>query len=135
MFAALLQDIFFAYFVFPRELIIMPTYKVTLINEDEGLNETIEVNEYDDIISGAGDYGIELPGTCLVGCCSSCTGKITAGSVDQSEQKFLDEDQINAGFVLTCVARPTSDCTIETHKEYDLSILIGYSETIYSSPI
>ncbi|MBD2166153.1 2Fe-2S iron-sulfur cluster binding domain-containing protein [Calothrix membranacea FACHB-236] len=104
----------------------MAVYQVRLINSAMGLDRTIQVPDDQYILDIAEDNGIRLPSGCKQGECSACVAKLISGEVDQSEQKFLRPQEIQVGYVVTCVTYPTSDCTLETHQEQVL-----YKSSLY----
>ncbi|XP_024387672.1 uncharacterized protein [Physcomitrium patens] len=99
----------------------MASYQVTIKNGETGEVSSFECPDDEYILDAAEELGITLPCSCRSGACSSCAGLLQQGSVDQSEQSFLDDSQVGAGYVLTCVAYPTSDCIIVSHQEQALA--------------
>jgi ferredoxin len=69
---------------------------------------------------------VSLPYGCRYGGCISCAAKLLDGEVDQSEGVALNGRQIHDGYILMCVARPRSDCTLDVGVESH--------DTLYRNP-
>ena len=97
----------------------MASYQVTVIDTD-GNKTTVECADDEYILDIVEETGVDAPYSCRAGACSSCAGKLLEGSLTQEDQTFLDEDRLEAGYLLTCVASPTSDCIIQLGEEENL---------------
>ena len=106
----------------------MAIYQVRLMNVAIGLDRIIDVPDSEYILDIAEQAGIRLPSGCKQGDCSACLAKLVSGEVDQTEQKFLRPEEIAAGYTVTCVAYPMSNCTLITHQEQVL-----YQSSLYFS--
>jgi len=66
------------------------------------------------ILEAGLNKGVEMPFSCQAGLCTACMGKCTEGVVEMEFSDGLQQEQIDQGYVLTCVGHAKSDkVTIE----------------------
>ncbi len=87
---------------------------ITIANRD---NAAYEVAGRKPLLEELRAQGVDLPYGCQYGGCITCAAKLIDGEVDQRAQVALNNRQINDGYVILCVARPKSDCTLEIGVE------------------
>jgi ferredoxin len=88
----------------------------TIILANRG-GATFAVDHRKPLLLSLREQGVDLPYGCKYGGCISCAAKLISGKVDQKMQVALNNRQINNGYVILCVARPMSDCTLEVGVE------------------
>lgn len=54
------------------------------------------------------ENGIEAPSSCGEGVCAACECRLTEGRVEMVNNQVLEEDDIEAGFILACQSLPRS---------------------------
>ncbi len=89
-------------------------FTITLANRE---GQSFEVQGDAPLLDTLERHGISLPYGCRYGGCISCAAKLLDGEVDQSEGVALNGRQLHHGYVLLCVARPLSDCTLDVGVE------------------
>ncbi|WP_343696183.1 ferredoxin--NADP reductase [Flavobacterium sp.] len=81
--------------------------KITVLVDDEEV--TFEMSKKQTILDAALKHGVDAPYSCQGGICSSCLGRVTAGSAEMTKNSILTDGEIAEGLILTCQAHPTSD--------------------------
>jgi ring-1,2-phenylacetyl-CoA epoxidase subunit PaaE len=68
------------------------------------------------ILDGAIEQGADLPFSCKGGVCATCRAKLISGEVEMDTNYALEEEELIAGFILTCQSHPR---TAEVHIDFD----------------
>jgi ring-1,2-phenylacetyl-CoA epoxidase subunit PaaE len=74
-----------------------------------GTTQTVDAAPGETVLEAAGRTGMDLPFSCKGGVCATCRARLVEGSVDMAVNYALEPWELDAGFVLTCQSRPTSD--------------------------
>ena len=61
------------------------------------------------ILNAAVKQGIDLPFACKGGMCCTCRAKLESGEVDMDHNYALEQEEVEAGYILTCQSHPRSE--------------------------
>ena len=81
--------------------------KVTLILDGEKNQFSMNDDRY--ILEEGLSNGYDMPHSCQGGICLTCLGKVTEGKAIMDDPGMLSDEELDEGFILTCIARPGSD--------------------------
>lgn len=101
----------------------MTTHAITIRNRESA---QYKVDSKQPLLNSLRDQGVDLPYGCKYGGCITCAAKLIDGTVNQKTQVALNNRQLADGYVILCVARPTSDCTFD--------VGVDSHDTLYRNP-
>ena len=74
--------------------------------------QKIAVAEGQNILDAALEAGANVPFACKGGVCATCKAKLIKGEADMTINYGLEDDEVAAGYILTCQAHVKSDTAI-----------------------
>ncbi len=83
----------------------------------DGATRTLTMDREHSVLEAALANDLPAPYACTAGVCSTCMAKVTKGEVEMRANHALEDDEVRAGYVLTCQCYPLSD---EIEVDYDV---------------
>ena len=81
------------------------------------------------ILDGARRAAIDLPYSCRAGVCGTCRAKLLQGKVEMNRCHALRPEEVSAGFVLACRARPMTESIVldfdQAWHRQDMSLAVA----------
>lgn len=90
---------------------------VTAIIDDEPITVELTTDGMS-ILDAINEAGGDAPYSCKGGVCSTCKGKVLEGEVVMDKNYALEEDELEAGYVLTCQAHPVTEKVVVSYDEW-----------------
>ncbi|CAM1334181.1 2Fe-2S iron-sulfur cluster-binding protein [Tenacibaculum aestuariivivum] len=84
--------------------------EITVLLDDE--ETTFSMEKTDTILAASLRNKLDAPYSCQGGVCSSCIAKVTEGKAVMSKNSILSDEELKEGFILTCMAHPTTNKVI-----------------------
>lgn len=100
---------------------VATTYTITWSEKgEESITNTFQCADDVYLLDAAEEAGFEWPYSGRSGTDSTSTARLISGTVDQHDQAFLSDEQVEFGYILTEVAYPRSECVIVIAVEGEL---------------
>ena len=81
--------------------------KVTILLDGEVFSITVKKSA--SVLDTALDNGLDMPYSCQSGLCTACRGRCLEGKISIDKAEGLSQDELDEGYVLTCVGKPLTD--------------------------
>jgi len=81
--------------------------EVTILLDGEEYSVTVKKNA--SILDTALNADLDMPYSCQSGLCTACRGKCVEGKISIDEAEGLSQEELDNGYVLTCVGKPLTD--------------------------
>lgn len=81
---------------------------VTVIVDGDEFNFDLDMGG-ENVLDAALEQGADLPFACKGGVCCTCRAKLIEGKVNMEINYSLEEEEVEAGFILTCQSHPLTE--------------------------
>lgn len=89
---------------------------VTIIMDGDELEIALDTDG-ENVLDAAQRAGADLPFACKGGVCCTCKAKILEGEARMTVNYSLEQEEIDAGYILTCQAHPISEKLVVSFDE------------------